>query len=220
MTVVTHRQLEARSLTSEERLALVRRGQFLSGVTLAYNCLEGVAAIVAGAFAGSISLVGFGVDSVIEVASSSAALWRLRLDADPLRRERAEKITLRLIGLSFLALALYIVVDAGHALYVREAPEKTLPGILIAAASVVIMPILARAKKRVGIQLGSRALEVDATQTNLCAWLSVILLVGIGLNALLGWWWADPLAALGMAPSVAKEGLEGLRGEDMCDDCR
>ena len=219
MTIAGHGELAPRGLTAEARTALVRRGQFLSRVTLAYNCLEGVAAIIAGAFAGSISLVGFGVDSVIEVASSIAALWRLRADADPLHRERTERLTLRVIGFLFLALALYIVIDAGHALYVREAPEKTLPGILITAASVVIMPMLGRAKKRVGVQLRSRALEADAKQTNLCAWLSVIVLVGVGLNAILGWWWADPLAALCMAPIIAKEGVEGVRGEESCDDC-
>jgi len=173
-----------------------------------------------GAMAGSISLVGFGIDSVIEVSSSVAALWRLRADADPTHRARVEAITLRFIGLSFLALAVYILVDAGRALYLREAPERSVPGIVIAAASVVVMPLLARAKRRVGGTLGSRALTADAMQTSLCTWLSAIVLVGLGLNALLGWWWADPVAAICMTPIIAKEGVEGLRGEDHCDDCR
>lgn len=164
------------------RAALVRRGQSLSRVSLAYNTLEGVVSIAVGAIAGSVSLVGFGVDSVIEVSSSVAALWRLRSDADSRDRERVEALTLRFIGLSFLALAIYIVVDAGRALYLREPPARTVPGIIIAAASVVIMPILARAKKRVGIKLGSTALVADATQTSLCTWLSAILLAGLGLN--------------------------------------
>jgi len=119
-----------------------------------------------------------------------------------------------------LALALYVLVDAARALYLREAPERTVAGIVVAGASVLIMPMLARAKRRIGIALGSRALVADAMQTSLCAWLSVIVLVGLGLNALLGWWWADPVAAILMTPIIAKEGIEGLRGEQHCDDCR
>jgi divalent metal cation (Fe/Co/Zn/Cd) transporter len=157
---------------------------------------------------------------VIEVSSSIAALWRLRSDMDPVRRARVEALTLRLIGLSLLALALYVLVDAARALYLREAPERTVAGIVVAGASVLIMPMLARAKRRIGIALGSRALVADAMQTSLCAWLSVIVLVGLGLNALLGWWWADPVAAILMTPIIAKEGIEGLRGEQHCDDCR
>jgi divalent metal cation (Fe/Co/Zn/Cd) transporter len=206
-------------LSSEARVVLVRRGQALSRVTLVYNSLEGVVSIAVGAMAGSISLVGFGVDSVIEVSSSVAALWRLRADADIARRARTELLTLRIIGLSFLALATYILVDAAHALYTREEPERTVPGILIAAASVVIMPLLARAKRRIAVALGSRALTADAMQTSLCTWLSVIVLAGLGLNAVFGSWWADPVAAICMTPIIAREGVEGLRGEDHCDDC-
>jgi divalent metal cation (Fe/Co/Zn/Cd) transporter len=191
----------------------------LSRLSLAYNTLEGIVSIAVGAMAGSVSLVGFGIDSVIEVTSSVAALWRLRADADATRRARVEARTVRLIGLSFLALAVYIVVDAGHALYAREAPDKTLAGIVIAATSVVVMPALARAKRGVAGALGSRALTADAMQTALCTWLSAIVLVGVGLNALFGWWWADPIAAICMTPIIAKEGIEGLRGEDHCDDC-
>ena len=206
-------------LSVDERAGLVRRGQLLSRVSLAYNSLEGILSIVVGAMAGSVSLVGFGADSVIEVSSSVAALWRLRADADPVRRARVETVTSRIIGLSFLALAVYIVVDAGRALYLHEPPERTIVGIVIAAASVLVMPILARAKRRIGVTLGSRALTADAMQTSLCTWLSAIVLIGLGLNALFGWWWADPIAALCMTPIIAKEGVEGLRGEDSCDDC-
>ena len=208
------------TLSVNDRAALVRRGQLLSRVTLIYNTIEGAVSIVFGAMAGSISLVGFGIDSVIEVSSSGAALWRLRADADPTHRARVEAITLRFIGLSFVALAVYILVDAGRALYLREPPERSVPGIVIATASVVVMPLLARAKRRIGMTLGSRALTADAMQTSLCTWLSAIVLVGLGLNALLGWWWADPVAAICMTPIIAKEGVEGLRGEDHCDDCR
>ena len=212
--------MSPRVLTIDERAALVRRGQWLSRMTLGYNCLEGLASIVVGTIARSVSLVGFGIDSVIEVTSSVVALWRLRADADPTRRARAEAVTVRIIGALFLALAVYVLVDATRSLYLREAPERSIPGVVIAALSVVIMPLLARAKRRVSISLGSRALEADAMQTALCTWLSAIVLVGLGLNALFGWWWADPVAAICMTPIIAKEGLEGLRGEEHCDDCR
>jgi cation diffusion facilitator family transporter len=202
-----------------ERLALVRRGQLLSRVALGYNALEGIASVTAGAFAGSVALIGFGIDSLIEVTSSGASLWRLRSDHDPGRRERSERVSLRIIGLCFIGLAIYIGWEAGHSLWRREQPEKTTPGIVIAALSVVIMPILARSKRRVATALGSRALEADARQTDLCMYLSAIVLGGLLLNAVLGWWWADPVAALIMVPIIAKEGIEGLRGEERCDDC-
>jgi Predicted Co/Zn/Cd cation transporters len=198
---------------------LVRRGERLTMLTLAYNTLEGVASLVAGAFAGSISLIGFGADSVIEVVSSIAALWRLRADVDEQRRVLIERRTLRLIGATFLALALYILIEAAHSLFTREASERSVVGIFIAGASVVIMPILARAKRRIAIALDSRALAADAMQTSLCAWLSWIVLGGLVLNATLGWWWADPIAGICMTPIIAREGIEGLRGQRDCADC-
>ena len=207
------------TLSGAERAAAAQRGKLLSRITLAYNTGEGLAAIVAGLFAGSIALVGFGVDSVIEVVSSAASLWRLHRDADPVHRAHSERIALRIIGSCFLALAAYIVVDAGHALLVHEVPERTIPGLVITALSVVIMPLLARSKRQVATSLGSRALVADAAQTSLCAYLSLIVLIGLLLNVLLGWWWADPVAALAMVPIIAKEGIEGLRGEESCDDC-
>jgi divalent metal cation (Fe/Co/Zn/Cd) transporter len=183
----------------------------LSRLALGYNALEGIASVTAGAFAGSVALIGFGIDSLIEVTSSGASLWRLRSDHDPGRRERSERVSLRIIGLCFIGLAIYIGWEAGHAIWLREQPEKTIPGIIIAALSVVIMPILARSKRRVATALGSRALEADAKQTDLCMYLSAILVGGLLLNAVLGWWWADPVAALIMVPIIAKEGIEGLR---------
>ena len=212
-------RVQPTQLSPDQRAELVRRGQLLSRITLAYNCLEGIASIVAGAVAGSISLVGFGIDSVIEVSSSVAALWRLRADADAKRRERVERITVRTIGALFIALALYILIDAAHSLVLRQPPERSVPGIVIAALSVVIMPALARAKRRVAVALGSRALSADAMQSSLCTWLSAIVLVGLGLNALFGWWWADPIAAVCMTPIIAKEGVDGLRSADPCNDC-
>ena len=202
-----------------ERAALVRRGQLLSRMTLGYNTLEGAAAVVAGALAGSVSLIGFGIDSLIEVTSSGASLWRLHSDHDDQRREHSERIALRIIGLCFLALAFYIAWEAGRSLWLRDQPERTIPGIVISALSVVIMPMLARRKRKVAVGLGSRALEADARQTDLCMYLSSILLGGLLLNAVLGWWWADPVAALVMVPIIAKEGIEGLRADKPCDDC-
>ena len=148
-----------------------------------------------------------------------AALWRLHADVDPVEREHVERRTVRVIGLSLIALAIYIVVESGRALYFREIPEKTIPGIAIAMTSVVTMPLLARAKRTVGIALGSCALTADAMQTRLCMWLSAIVLVGVGLNAMLGWWWADPLAALCMVPIIAKERIDGLRDDGAQADC-
>ncbi len=188
-------------------------------MTLIYNAGEGLAAIITGLLAGSVALIGFGVDSIIEVVSSVAALWRLRADVDADRREVAERLSLRIIGACFIGLAVYIAVDAGHALWSREAPAKTIPGIVVAALSVVVMPLLAHGKRQVASGLGSRALHADAVQTDLCMYLSAIVLVGLGLNALLGWWWADPVAALVMIPIITREGIAGLRGKPPCDDC-
>jgi divalent metal cation (Fe/Co/Zn/Cd) transporter len=187
---------------------------------MAYNSLEGILAVAVGLVAGSIALVGFGIDSLIELTAGTAALWRLRADADPIRRERTERLTLRFIGLCFLALAVYIGADALRALAMRSAPERSWVGIVLAAASLVIMPFLARAKSSIAIQLRSGALAAEAKQTLICTYLSAILLGGLLLNALVGWWWADPAAALAMVPFISWEGVEGLRGRSACgDDC-
>ncbi len=201
-----------------DRPRLVRRSTRLNLLTLAYNVVEAVVALGAGLVAGSIALVGFGIDSGIELAASAAALRRLHLDRDPRRRERSERRTLRLIGGLFLLLALYVTIDSALALWRRDAPERSPVGVAILALSVLVMPLLARAKRRVAQALGSGALVAEATQTSLCAWLSAIALAGVALNALLGWWWADPAAALAMVPIIAKEGVEGVRGEAHCDD--
>lgn len=200
------------------RAALVRRGLWLNVATIAYNSLEAVISLVAGVLAGSVALIGFGVDSIIEVTASGAAHWRLRADLDPARRERVERVTLRVIGATFLALAAYVAYDAVTALVRRERPDESGVGIAIASLSLIVMPLLARAKRRVALAMGSGALAADAQQTSLCAYLSAILLGGLALNALLGWWWSDPVAALAMVPIIAKEGVEGLRGEAACCD--
>ncbi len=199
------------------RAKAVRRGRRLEYLTVGWNSLEGFVAVAAGLTAGSIALVGFGFDSVIEVSSGVALLWRLHMDA-PEERERAERLALRLVGLSFLALAAYVAFDAAKALVRREPPEASYVGIILAALSLVVMPVLARAKRGVAAKIKSRALQADSRQTDICAYLSAILLGGLALNAGLGWWWADPFAALLMTPIIVREGVEALRGESCCGD--
>lgn len=202
------------------RASLVRRGLLLNYATILYNVLEAVVSLVAGIAAGSVALVGFGIDSVIEVTASGAAQWRLRADVDHVRRDRVERTTARVIGWSFIALAVYVLVDSVMTLWHRERPDGSATGIAILALSLIVMPLLARAKRRVARDLGSGALAADATQTSLCAYLSAIALVGVALNGALGWWWCDPVAALAMVPIIAREGVEGIRGQPHCDTCR
>jgi divalent metal cation (Fe/Co/Zn/Cd) transporter len=202
-----------------ERTAVVNRGRRLEYFTIAWNTLEGLIAIVAGAFAGSISLVGFGIDSFIEVTSGSALLWRMSVDAEVHRRELNEKWALRIVGICFLLLAAYIVYESVLDLRSRRAPERSIPGIILACVSLIVMPLLSRAKRKVGHALGSPAMHADAKQTEFCTYLSAILLAGLLLNIMFGLWWADPVAALIMVPIIAKEGIEGLQGK-ACDECR
>jgi divalent metal cation (Fe/Co/Zn/Cd) transporter len=197
-----------------ERARQLRRGTRLEWLTLGYNSLEALIALVSGMIAGSPALVGFGLDSVIEVTSGATLLWRLRRDS-----ERAELIALKVVGACFLALAAYVGYASAASLVTGIPPERSIPGILLAIVSLVVMPLLARAKRRVAGKIGSAALTADARQTELCAYLSAILLVGLALNALLGWWWADPMAALAMVPIIAKEGVDALRGKTCCAGC-
>lgn len=201
-----------------DRSSLVRRGRYLEYFTIGYNSLEGLIALGAGITAVSVALVGFGFDSLIEVISGAVLLWRLHADVDEARRERVEAISLRLVGICFLALALYVIHDSIESLLTREAPNESLIGIVLAAVSLIVMPLLVRAKRNVARSINSGALMADSKQTELCTYLSAILLGGLLLNALLGWWWADPVAALIMVPIIAKEGIEALRGETCCDD--
>jgi divalent metal cation (Fe/Co/Zn/Cd) transporter len=198
------------------RMALVRRGLWLNYLTIGYNTIEAVVSLVAGLVAGSVALIGFGVDSAIEVTASVAAQWRLRSDRDSIRRERVEWLTRRVIGGSFLVLSAYVAVDSVITLWQREAPDPSVVGLGILVLSAFVMPVLARAKRRVAVALGSRALEAEATQTSICAYLSVIALAGVALNTFAGLWWADPVAALAMVPIIAKEGLEGFGAEADC----
>ncbi len=200
-----------------DRQAIARRGKQLEYFTIAWNSLEGLVAVVAGALAGSISLVGFGIDSFIEVTSGAVLLWRMSVDADAQKRERREKLSLRIVGVCFLALAAYVGYESISDLVSRKVPENSISGIILACVSLVVMPLLSRAKKKVATELGSSAMRADAKQTDFCVYLSVILLLGLLLNAALGWWWADPAAALIMVPLIAKEGVEAMQGETCCD---
>ncbi|HXN00175.1 MAG TPA: cation transporter [Candidatus Dormibacteraeota bacterium] len=203
---------------SSERKAIMGRGRGLEYFTVVWNALEGLVAVVAGAIAGSISLVGFGIDSFVEVISGSVLLWRMSVDADVLRREQNERRALRVVGICFLFLATYIAYESAMDLWSRRPPAHSVPGIVLACVSLVVMPLLSRAKRKVGRALGSAAMHADAKQTEFCTYLSAILLAGLLLNAFLGLWWADPVAALIMVPIIAKEGIEGWQGK-ACDDC-
>ena len=204
------------AMDASTRAELVRRGTRLAFVTLGYNLLEGFVAVVAGLSAGSIALVGFGADSFIEVTAGGVALWRLQADREPGRRQYAERRSRWLVGACFLGLAAYVSIDALTALWRGERPAESPVGIALAAISVVLMPVLARAKRRVAAALRSGALTSESRQTSLCGWLSAILLGGLALNAAFGWWWADPAAALAMVPIMLQEGIEGLRGRSAC----
>src|SRR2546426_10223399 len=197
-----------------DRVALLRRGMALEAVTVGYNTLEGLVAIAAGIAAGSVALTGFGIDSVIEVTSGALLWWRLRaeLGLAPLGTTGDGRAA-RGAGFLLLALGLSIVTDSVRVLATGNHPESSPIGIGLTVVSLIVMPLLARGKLRVAASLGSRALRADAHETIVCAWLSATTLLGLGLNAVLGWWWADPVAALAMLPLIVREGLEALRGE-------
>jgi divalent metal cation (Fe/Co/Zn/Cd) transporter len=199
------------------RRAVALRGRRLEYFTIAWNSLEGLIAVTAGVAAGSISLVGFGVDSFIEVTSGAALLWRMSMDADAESRERVERLTLRIVGCCFLALSAYVAWEAVSDLAAQRAPAHSPVGVALALVSLVVMPLLSRAKRRVGRALRSGAMEADAMQTQLCAYLSAILLGGLLLNLMWGLWWADPIAALIMVPIIGREGIEAFRGDACCD---
>ena len=201
-----------------DRLAVVQRGRRLEYFTVGWNAIEGMVAVVAGLIAGSIALVGFGLDSFIEVTSGLTLLWRMSVDADVHRRELNEKRALRIVGVCFLLLAAYVAYESVSDLWSKKAPEHSAPGIILACVSLIVMPMLSKAKRKVGLALGSAAMHADAKQTEFCTYLSAILLLGLLLNAIFGLWWADPVAGLVMVPIIAKEGIEGLQGK-ACIDC-
>jgi divalent metal cation (Fe/Co/Zn/Cd) transporter len=201
-----------------DRLAVVQRGRRLEYLTVGWNAIEGMVAVAAGLIAGSIALVGFGLDSFIEVTSGLTLLWRMSVDADVHRRELNEKRAVRIVGVCFLLLAAYVAYESVSDLWSKKAPEHSAPGIILACVSLIVMPMLSRAKRKVGRALGSAAMHADAKQTEFCTYLSAILLLGLLLNTIFGLWWADPVAGLVMVPIIAKEGIEGWQGK-ACIDC-
>jgi divalent metal cation (Fe/Co/Zn/Cd) transporter len=196
---------------------VLQRALGLEYLTVGWNLVEGVVAVAAALAAGSVALLGFGIDSFVESASGAVLIWRLlaeRRTADPEAIERLDRRAHQLVGATLFLLAAYVAIDASLALWHRERPEASPVGIALTSISMAVMIWLARAKRRAASGLGSQALEADAFQTTACFWLSVITLAGIGLNAALGWWWADPVAAIGMTTLLVHEGCEAWRGDE------
>ncbi len=204
----------------QDRTLLLNRGIRLEYLTIAYNGFEAVIAVAAGLAAGSVALVGFGFDSMIEIAAGATLLWRLKREVrlgDELNEDEHSSMERKasfIIGVTFFALAAYILVEAGYKLIAAEGTGESPVGIVLAAVSLAIMPFLAFSKQRVATALGSRSLASDAKETWVCSYLSLVLLAGLLLNAVFGWSRADPIAALAMLPLVLKEGLEALKGDD------
>ena len=207
--------MSVRALAPESVERLRRRALALAGLTIAWNVVEAVVAIAAGIAAGSIALIGFGFDSTVEVLSAWVVVWQFRAELSGGYDEDRERRALRLIGVTFFVLAAYVSVEAVRdLLFVDAEADESVVGITLAALSLLVMPVLALAKRRTADQLGSPTLRADATETLLCAWLSVALLLGLVLNATVQWWWADPVAALVIAGLAAREGLEAVRGDE------
>ncbi|MEV1118054.1 cation transporter [Actinosynnema sp. NPDC049800] len=199
-------------LAPDRRAALTRRVRLLVAATITYNVVEAVIAISAGTIASSTALIGFGLDSVVEVASATAVAWQFSAKD----HEARERVALRVIALSFFALALYVAVESVRALLGAQAADHSAVGMVLAAVSLVVMPVLSRAQRTAGRELGSTSAVADSKQTLLCTWLSAVLLAGLVLNSALGWWWADPVAALVIAAVAVKEGREAWRGDHCC----
>ncbi|RBY75956.1 MULTISPECIES: cation transporter [unclassified Blastococcus] len=206
---VTH---EHPTLTAAERTRLGRRAQLLAGASVTYNVFEAIIAVAAGIAAGSVALIGFGLDSVVEVSSGLIILWQFRHRLP----ESRERQALRLMAFSFFALAAYVTFESVRALFFGGEPEASPVGIGLAIASLIIMPFLSWAQRRTGRALGSHAVVADSAQTLLCTYLSAVLLVGLVLNATLGWGWADPIAGLIIAAVAVREGIEAWQGEGCC----
>jgi len=205
-------QTDANTLNEHRRVLLTRRVRLIVGATITYNVVEAGVAITAGAVASSAALIGFGLDSLIEVASAAAVAWQFS-GRDPEARERT---ALRIIAVSFFALAAYVTVESVRALFGAVEPKPSTVGIVLAALSLVIMPVLSYAQRRAGRELGSASAVADSKQTLLCAYLSGVLLVGLVLNSLFGWSWADPVVALVIAAVAVREGREAWRGHHCC----
>jgi divalent metal cation (Fe/Co/Zn/Cd) transporter len=194
------------------RATLQRRIRLLVAATITYNAIEAVVALAEGTRVSSSALIGFGLDSVVEISSAAAVAWQFSA-TDP---ETREKAALRFIAISFFALATYVAIDAMLSLLGVGEARPSLVGIVLAAASLVVMPVLSVTQRRAGRELGSLSAVADSKQTLLCTYLSAILLVGLVLNSLWGWSWADPVAALGIAAIAVREGLNAWRGDPCC----
>ena len=203
------------TITGEERDRLVRRGLWLAGLTISWNVIEAVVAVGAGLAAGSLALVAFGFDSMIEVLSAFVVVWQFRAELRVGHDQGRERVALRLIAVTFFVLAGYVLFESTRDLFFGGTEADTSPvGIVLASLSLVVMPTLGWAKRQTAMRLGSPTLRADAQETVLCAWLSAALLGGLSLNAVLGWWWADPVAALAIAAFAVKEGREAWLGDD------
>lgn len=214
-----HMQLEVVQRGHTARQHSLRRGLALEFFTVGWNVLEAAVGIAAGLTAGSVALIGFALDSVVEASSGGILIWRLRTEDQGTRSaEEAERRAIRLVGVAFLALAVYVGGRAAVDLVTQSRPNESISGIVLAAVSLIVMPVLAWRKRLVARELDSRALQADSTQTTLCTYLSAFLLVGLVTNAAFGWWWADPVAGLAIAGFAAKEGRELWTAKDLC--CR
>ena len=205
-------------MTAGSQVALRRRGLVLEYLTIGWNVIEAAVAVAAGVAAGSIALVGFGFDSTIEVVAASVVVWQFRAELRGGVDEDRERRALRLIAVTFFVLAGYVTVEAIRDLFTGEQAGTSTVGIVLASVSLAVMPTLAWLKRRTGIRLGSKTLVADSAETFLCAWMSAILLAGLVLNATVGWWWADPIAGLGIAWLAVREGGEAWRGELLDED--
>ena len=202
--------------TTQDRALIVISGKRVEYFSICWHLLEGFISLAAGILSGSISLVGFGADSLVELASSLTLLWRMKVDQNVEHRERNEQLALRIVGASFIALALYLILESIVSLVQKKAPEHSIVGIVIAVLSLVVMPLLSRAKRRIGMSLDSAAMCADAKQADFCAYLAAILLTGLLLNYWFNWWWADPIAAIAMALIIGNEGINASTGQRDC----
>ena len=209
---MTSLTLDPQPITDARRAVLHRRVRWIVAGTITYNVLEAIIALTAGTIASSSALIGFGLDSIVEVLSAAAVAWQFAAP-DPHRRE---KVAMRVIAFSFFGLATFVTIDAIRTLLGAAEPEHSPVGIVLAAVSLVIMPALSWFERRTGRELGSASAVADSKQTLLCTYLSAVLLVGLVLNSTLGWSWADPVAALVIAAVAVKEGLEAWRGDACC----
>lgn len=208
---------EGLTVLTPQRRAYLRRGLLLAGLTVGWNVVEGVIAIAAGLAAGSIALVSFGVDSGIEVLSGLVMVWRLRAEAaDRLPNEEAERRAIKLIAATFFLLAAYVGFESVRDLLAGDEAGVSRVGLILTAVSLVVMPVLARQKRRLGREMGSASMTADSKETDLCVYLSAAVFVGLAANALVGWWWADSIAALAVATLAVREGYKAWTTEDLC----